>query len=375
MGISMRSQLVAGVATFTAATLAFAPSVVEPTPQSTPSPAAAARVVSVPVEFAAFAGPTTPVSTLARPTLLTDYLQRIVVPPSFAEPFPTPQFEDVIGGTSIDSTIKNVYNAVEPWVRYGFELAAYAVGFVPYVGWLAPQVIIFYDFGERIARSITFNTADFLGGNVSFVNGLVNVGIDTINSFIYLANDELAFFLPPLPPLPPIGPFALSEATALKVASTEQSTQPLADTEVVEAEAGSATQRTALVLDVPKAPKPTATPKPTETVQPTTAVEPTGTPEPTETPKPPTTTSVDGVQAQGEVRGGTPVSTPTTTASGTTTTTTTGMTTTTSTAGTTTPTGSAPAVTGTDPAPAAAPGPGSNETGPGDDADGNATQD
>ena len=90
----------------------------------------------------------------------------------------------------------------------GFDVAAYAVGWIPYVGWLAPQITIFYNFGERIARSITFNIADWLDGNISFGQGLVNVGVDTINSFIFLANDQLAFWLPPLPPIPPIGPFA-----------------------------------------------------------------------------------------------------------------------------------------------------------------------
>ena len=40
-------------------------------------------------------------------------------------------------GNSIGSTIKNIYNAVEPWVQYGFELATYAVGWIPYVGWLS----------------------------------------------------------------------------------------------------------------------------------------------------------------------------------------------------------------------------------------------
>ncbi len=127
-----------------------------------------------------------------------------MIPPSAGAPFPTPQFPPVIAGTSIDATIKNIYNAIEPWVQWGFEVAAYAVGWIPWVGWLAPQINIFYTFGEMIVRSITFNIADWLGGNVSFGQGLVNVGIQTINAFIYLANAQLAFWLPPLPPIPPL---------------------------------------------------------------------------------------------------------------------------------------------------------------------------
>jgi hypothetical protein len=63
------------------------------------------------------------------------------------------------GTTSANQAIKNIYNTVEPWVRYGFELATYAVGWVPSVGWLSGQIMIFYNFGERIPRSITFNVA------------------------------------------------------------------------------------------------------------------------------------------------------------------------------------------------------------------------
>lgn len=64
----------------------------------------------------------------ALPNLLVDWLRRIAVPPSAGQPVPTPQFPPVVAPTSIGSSIKNVYNAVEPWVQWGFDLAAYAVG-------------------------------------------------------------------------------------------------------------------------------------------------------------------------------------------------------------------------------------------------------
>lgn len=223
MNTSIHSCLSAGVAVMTAATLVIVPSVHEPVPAAPSAPVTA--VASHTVALTALTTPTAPAAALTQlPDLIVDWVRRISVPPSADATFPTPQFPPVIGGTSIDSTIKNVYNAVEPWVQWGFELAAYAVGWVPYVGWLAPQIMIFYNFGERIVRSVTFNVADWLGGQTSFVQGLINVGVDTINSFIYLANDELAFWLPPLPPIPPIGPLSatseLADAnvTALKAA-------------------------------------------------------------------------------------------------------------------------------------------------------------
>ena len=229
---SIRPALAAGVAVISAVTVAIAPSVKAPV--STPV-TSAARVVFPAVDLAAAVqprpNPTGPQPTVAQlqiaqaslPNLLVDFVQRIVVPPSANAPFPTPQFPPVVGGTSVSSLIKNTYNAVEPWVQWGFEVAAYAVGWVPYVGWLAPQIMIFYNLGERIVRSITFNIADWIGGQVSFAQGLINVGVDTINSFIFFANDQLAFWLPPLPPIPPIGPFAAAETAELT-----ESTEPMA---------------------------------------------------------------------------------------------------------------------------------------------------
>jgi hypothetical protein len=217
--IPIRSWLTACVATITAAAITFVPCVEERAPAAPPP---VVQIASPSIELAAQVQPTATATNL--PGLLVDWLKRITVPPSASQPFPTPQFPPAVGGTSIDSTIKNVYNAVEPWVRYGFELATYAVGWVPYVGWLSPQIMIFYNFGERIARSITFNVADWLGGNVSFGQGLVNVGVDTVNSFIQLGIDEWNFFLPPLPPLPPF-PFAATQRTAVTAAAAVDPTK------------------------------------------------------------------------------------------------------------------------------------------------------
>lgn len=236
---SAHSTTLSGVILLAVAAIVVAP--VRPAPPQTPAPTvrfvAAVRPMQLapqpPFETAQtnssalLPGPS--VSATGLPDLLIGWLERIVVPPSASAPFPEPDFAPVVGGTSIDSVIKNVYNAVEPWVEWGFDVAAYAVGWIPYVGWLAPQIEIFYNFGERIVRSITFNVADWLGGSISFWDGLANVAVDTINSFIYLANDQLAFWLPPLPPIPPIGPFAAEDADAglMMASSFDESTLPI----------------------------------------------------------------------------------------------------------------------------------------------------
>ena len=110
------------------------------------------------------------------------------------------------GVTSINSAIKNLYNAVEPWVEWGFDVAAYVVSWIPWVGLLSPQIPILYDFGEAIVRSIVFNVTDWLFGPLPFLTGLRNVIGDTWDASWNLLWDELDWLLPPLPPLPPIPP-------------------------------------------------------------------------------------------------------------------------------------------------------------------------
>jgi len=320
MKSTANSAMLTGLTMLTVSAVAFAP--VRPTPSPTPPPAvqlaasveptqlpSPLRILPNPSSSPEALGPS--VAAVDLPGLLVDWLERIIVPPSLGAAFPEPNFPPVIVGNSIDSVIKNVYNAIEPWVEWGFDVAAYAVGWIPYVGWLAPQISIFYDFGERIVRSITFNVADWLGGNISFWDGLVNVGIDTINSFIYLANDQLAFWLPPLPPIPPIGPrvadvaepeltriMSLTEGTVdggeLVDEDLGEPTEPVGS-DVIDELAGGANDE--VIIDDPK-----------ETTPELTVNELIDENELQEAGNPTVTNSLGTVQAQGEIRGSTFVS-------------------------------------------------------------------
>ena len=239
------------------------------------------------------------------PRLLVQWVQRIVVPPSLGANLPSPQFPPVVAPTSIGSSIKNVYNSVEPWVQYGFDLAAYAVGWVPYVGWLSPQIPIFYHFGERIARSVTYNIADWIDGRVSFSQGLINVIIDTFNSFVQLGIDQWNFWLPPLPPLPPL-PFAASVPSAPTV--VEEAPAP-ADTQLRELRTADAASTppvptppastspasTSPVADEPKTPDP-ATPTATADAKPSDQTPA----EPDSSPDRPKTTEMDTVESEAD---------------------------------------------------------------------------
>ena len=130
-------------------------------------------------------------------------LGRFIIPPSAGQPLPTPP---EIPGPSpaptdfeFEDAIMNTYHAIEPWVRTGFELATYAVGWIPWVGWLAPQIMIFYNFGERIVESLVVNSANWLWGPLPFLEGLGNIAADSWNALVQLGIDEWNFWLP-LPP-------------------------------------------------------------------------------------------------------------------------------------------------------------------------------
>ncbi|KAA0107608.1 hypothetical protein [Mycolicibacterium sp. P1-5] len=187
------------------------------------APPAPPRVTAHAVTLTAAALPTTPYAPYDGPSLF-DLIGHGVIIPSLGQAPPTPPPNTPIPTTTnANQSVKNIYNAVEPWVRYGFELATYAVGWVPYVGWLSGQIMIFYNFGERITRSITFNVADWLLGPLPFIEGLRNVARDSWNALVQLGIDEWNYFLPPLPPLPPL-PFAAQQAANV---AAKQVSQPI----------------------------------------------------------------------------------------------------------------------------------------------------
>lgn len=107
---------------------------------------------------------------------------------------------------SIGAAIEGAYLTIEPWVQYGFNLAAWALGYVPLVGVLAPQINFLYYLFEPIVQSVLFNTIDFLDGAVSLSQGLNNIWASTTASINQFINTEINWvhgFLPPLPPVTP----------------------------------------------------------------------------------------------------------------------------------------------------------------------------
>lgn len=192
-GTAQRRRLpAAGAAALTAAAVLLAPSIAPP-------PAAithAARLTAAPAPLDSGALESAP--SAAQALDFADAAELLV--PSIA------------AASGIGEFLQNLYLGAEQWVRYGVNLLAWVVGWVPFAGLLAPQLNFFYDLGESILRSTVFNTIDLLTGTVGFGQALSNIGGDTTAAFHDFFTAQVNWITHFLPPAPPIFPSA--EATA-----------------------------------------------------------------------------------------------------------------------------------------------------------------
>src|ERR1700712_2756218 len=165
MEVSMRSMLTAGVAALTASAIVVAPSVAP-----LPAPAPAAHSISVGLSAA---------------------VQPIVSLPSLTNIAAAATGTQTVGAAAVNASwngnaIMDFYFAVEPWVQYGFELATYAVGFVPIASFFSPLIMVAFSTGEPVVQSF-FQSAQYLvDGNWTaipntLVNGFVQGGANLVN--------------------------------------------------------------------------------------------------------------------------------------------------------------------------------------------------
>ena len=203
MRISARSILMAGVTTATVGAVAIAPSVQpapSPRPQAAPTVQLAAQTVKLPDKAAL----TTWIAALQRQS---PNAAGAVQPVAAAQAAPT---AGLFAFPGLGNAIIGAYNIIEPWVAYGVDVADWALGWIPF-GWLiGDQINIFYDSLEPAVQSIFYNIGWWVGGSISFWDGLNNVILDGANAFIGLLNAEIRYgfgFLPPLPFGPPQIPY------------------------------------------------------------------------------------------------------------------------------------------------------------------------
>ncbi|OBF29326.1 hypothetical protein A5724_25530 [Mycobacterium sp. ACS1612] len=105
-----------------------------------------------------------------------------------------------------------LYLAIEPWVEYTVDVAAYiAAWIIPYVGWIVTsQVDVVYNFVESLVHSGVFNFTDWLRGQGSALKNVADWVVDAGLALVWLGIDELGAWipLPPLPFYPPRPPWA-----------------------------------------------------------------------------------------------------------------------------------------------------------------------
>lgn len=223
MQISARSVLMSGMATLTATAIALTP--VQALPKDIAVPAADTAVQQ------------------AQSQQLVDLLaavQRLASNSPGASLVADPQAAptaSLLAFPGLGNAIINTYNFIEYWVDYGVDVAAYALGWIPF-GWIAgDQIQIFYNsLIEPIARTITYNAADWISGYISFLQAINNDVLGSANAFIGFLNAEINWgwgLLPPLPfpppHIPPLPWFGILQtqaaAASLNAAAPEVSVQ------------------------------------------------------------------------------------------------------------------------------------------------------
>lgn len=201
MAVSFRPVLTSGLVAASASAVLFS-AVVTPTPEA-PVARIAPMVSCAHVQLAAAVKPMPPgIATLTPAQVLSVHqtLRTAAV---------TPNLITTPGLINLATAIDNAYNAIEPWVRYAFDLVAYAVSWVPYIGWIIDdQIHVVYNFVEALVNSGVFNVTDWMRGEGSFAKNLADWVADLGLSLVWLAIDEAGAWVP-LPPInyPPRAPY------------------------------------------------------------------------------------------------------------------------------------------------------------------------
>lgn len=209
MDVSIRAYLAAGIAAATASAIVVSP--IQPTPALVTAAhsftlSAAVQPLIVPIQSAA--------ATLGAASETTQPRAAATASATAAPTFPdwTPPS---INGQSIGNAIINIYNAVEPWFQWGWEVVAWAASWV--VGALAQQINIIYNAVEPAIGAVVYSFAYLLDGELSLIGPtLINGLQSSVNNLI---QGEVAWVLSFFPPLPPIGS-ALAAATPPAAAAT-----------------------------------------------------------------------------------------------------------------------------------------------------------
>lgn len=130
---------------------------------------------------------------------------------------------------SAGEAIINTFNAIEPFVQYGFELTAWAAGYLPWpIGWLGQQINIAYNTGEPIVQALVYSFAYLIDGQFDLIGLTLTYGLNlAVTNFVQGEINWVLSFLPPLPPLPPPPPFPTAAVASRAVAAAPVDAAPV----------------------------------------------------------------------------------------------------------------------------------------------------
>ena len=239
---SMRSLLAVGACAASVAAVAVVPTPTAVTSAMTVSPAVALRAAVTPL--------LEPVNVAA----ITEYAPSLCCS--------NPAEASAVTVNPISTAIINAYDFAEPWVAYGFELADYALSFVPGLWWIAPAIDLAYFSIEPLVQAGVYSFAYLIDGQFAEIGPTLALGVqEAIDNFIFFGIAWIGSLipLPPLPPFPPIPPFGAASvsAPAQSVGRTAAVAGAAATTtaEIVESEAAAPVETVATAVAAPRSAK------------------------------------------------------------------------------------------------------------------------
>jgi hypothetical protein len=211
MGISMRSLLISGVSTLAVASIAVAP--VRMLPE-----APVART-SAPVHLVAAVTPLTQVDFLTARADISEVVAELDLPLAA---------DDITVQNSASDFVTWFYEGIVEWTDYfALELAPYVLQFVP-AGWvITNQIYAIYppiiDFTDSVVFDLINPVLNDPLNLQVWANGIGAVTYTGVASLINVAINEvnlvIDYFLSWLPPLPPLPPWPFSTAAAVQTAA------------------------------------------------------------------------------------------------------------------------------------------------------------
>jgi len=209
MTVSVRSYLAAGLAAATLSAAAVVPVTVSRTEAvNLPSIELSAAVLPLIQPAAAAAG--TVLGTL-------DSAASSRVSPAASAPKPIAAATSAVAPApaaaasgSLGNAIINTYSALQPWVAWGFELADWALSFVPGLWWIAPAIDLAYFTAEPIVQSLVYSFAYLIDGQPALIGPTIQAGLTQAAGNFVTYSFYWFTSLIPLPPLPPFPVFPVA---------------------------------------------------------------------------------------------------------------------------------------------------------------------